>query len=141
MSSASSTSSSPSSSSSGDIVRTGKSSLVFQTPVLTPVYASITAVLDLDAIDVQKVNATGRQYINMSGDYAGYKIAVYQVKVEDGMKLTLVITPRMRSTAERATSSAWQEAALSRVRAALADIRAEYDAAMAPGNPLTGELI
>jgi len=136
-----SSSSSTGSSSSGDIIRTGKSSLVFQTPVKSPERAVWSATLDLDAIDTVKMRSTAWHYIDMSGTYASYVIRVSRVKVEDGAKLSIVITPRRLATQEGAIVSAWQEVLLSRVRAALNDIRAEHDAAMAPGDAPFGHTL
>lgn len=130
-----------SSTSSADIVKDSKSSLVFQTPVLSPERGSWTSTLDLSSIDRTKVQATARQYIDMSGTYAGYVVKVYRVPVEDGAQFTLSIVPRRNSAAERSIVDAWNNALLGRVRAALAEIRAEYDAAMNPGDLPQGNLI
>ena len=137
----SSSSSSASSSSSGDIIREGKSSLVFQAPVKTPERAVWSAILDLDPIDTKKTGSTALHYIDMSGSYAGYVIETYRIKVADGAKLSIIIAPRRRSSSEAAIVHAWQEALLGRVRAALADIREEYEASMSPGNTPIGHLL
>lgn len=133
--------SSQSSSSSGDIIREGKSTLVFPAPVKTPEHATWSSRLDLDAIDGKKMQSTARHYIDMSGTYEGYTVQVYRVRVEDGAKFPLTISPRRRATDENAIVSAWQEALLSRVRAALADIRAEYDVATSPGDTPIGHAL
>jgi hypothetical protein len=119
---------SSSSSSSANDIDHAKSSVVFRKPVLTPGYSSWSIQLDLDVADACKVRTSAWRWIDMSGTYAGYVIAVNRTKVTQDMVLTLIISPRQLAVQENAIFSAWREAALSRIRAAMADIRSDYAA-------------
>jgi hypothetical protein len=134
LSSLTETFSSASESSSADVVYTSKSSVVFQTPVKNPNWAVYAATLDLDELDLEKTRRTAWHYVDMSGTYHGFVVAVYRVKIEDGAKFVLRIAPRQYANEEKAILEEWTEALLSRVRAALVSIREEYDASMNPGD-------
>lgn len=139
--SSSSSASSNTSSSSADIIKTGKSTLVFQDCVKNPNQASFLVTLDLDAIDRCKVQQTALHYIDMSGTYAGFVIRVNQVQIQDGARFQLVISPRKNATAENNIFNAWREALLGRVKAAMKDIREEYDIAQCPKCDLHGDQV
>lgn len=104
-------------------------------------FSARTAVLDLDAIDNCKVRQTALHYIVMSGTYAGYTIAVLQIKVEDGATFVLNISPRQTAARETAIYEAWWNSLLGKVRAALTDIRAEYAIAQCPQCDLHGDKV
>lgn len=130
-----------SSSSSGDKVEPGKSSLVFQDPVKNPNQASFLATLDLAVSDRCKVQETALHYVDMTATYAGYSIVVYPVKIEDSARFQLVIVPRRNAASEIAIYSAWKEALLGKVKAAMKDIRDEYAISQCPKCDIRGDQV
>lgn len=119
----------------------GRSSLVFQDPVKNPNQASFLATLDLAVGDRCKVQQTALHYVDMTATYAEYPVVVYPVKIEDSARFQLVIVPRKNAAAENNIYSAWKEALLGKVKAAMKDIREEYEISQCPKCDIRGDQV